>query len=112
MSRPCECRRAGSGPYDAGQCYLCWLAANVPEYAALYGEPPPADPQTPPPAPPPGGARRGRRGLGDDVAWLARVFRLDRLAKRRERRTGRPCGCGRRRRWLNRLPSVTRLWPF
>jgi hypothetical protein len=43
------------------------------------------------------------RGLGDTIAWVMAILRLDRLAHATARLLGREsCGCERRRQWLNR----------
>ena len=44
-------------------------------------------------------------GLGDVVAKVAKVTGAEALAKAYEKRTGRDCGCGKRREALNRV------WP-
>lgn len=43
------------------------------------------------------------RGLGDAIAVVARFTGLDRVAKLWERKTGKPCGCGKRQEKLNHL---------
>lgn len=80
MPRPCEC----------GRCRLCWLAANDPRYAALWGLPPPTG--TPP--------AEVRRGLGD---WVAAVLAFFGVTKERvAKATGKPaCGCAARQQRLN-----------
>jgi hypothetical protein len=47
--------------------------------------------------------RAPMRGLGDVVEWVARRTGLQWLAVWWERRTGKPCGCDRRREALNKL---------
>lgn len=37
MPRPCQCDRCDqAGPYDKGQCRLCWLFHNDPRYRQLW----------------------------------------------------------------------------
>ena len=103
MTRPCHCRRAAPGPFAAGQCYLCWLALNVPKYAALWGEPPPESPQEPlsktrpaattadPPAP----------GWGDRVEAALKLVGV--TPEKVSAWLGRPCGCAERKNRLNKL---------
>lgn len=55
MTRPCDCRKAGTGPHQPGWCYLCWLAANTAEYGPLWGG---ATPAAPAPIPKSGGRTR------------------------------------------------------
>lgn len=47
-------------------------------------------------------------GLGDSVARLASAIGADRLAALYERVSGHSCGCGWRRKFLNRLFPYTR----
>jgi hypothetical protein len=47
-------------------------------------------------------AQRGV-GLGDLVYWAARLTGLGALAKVKEKATGKPCGCNRRREKLNAI---------
>jgi hypothetical protein len=49
------------------------------------------------------------QGLGDTVADLTRITRVDQLAKLYEDVTGKPCGCDQRRALLNQiqLPSLS-----
>jgi hypothetical protein len=48
--------------------------------------------------------QQGPRGLGDTIARVTAILRLDRLAHAAARLLGREsCGCERRREWLNRM---------
>lgn len=42
-------------------------------------------------------------GLGDLIADLTRITGISALVKRREARTGKPCGCDARREKLNKI---------
>lgn len=42
-------------------------------------------------------------GLGDLIAGLTRITGISYLVKRREARTGKPCGCEARREKLNKI---------
>lgn len=44
---------------------------------------------------------KSSRGLGDTIAKFAEKTGLDKLAKRYEAKTGKPCGCKRRRDKMN-----------
>ena len=49
------------------------------------------------------GLKAGATGLGDVVADVTNITRIDRLAKMYEEITGKPCGCEERREKLNQL---------
>ena len=43
------------------------------------------------------------RGLGDKVNKVAKATGIEALAKKMEKKTGKPCGCGKRRAKLNKM---------
>jgi hypothetical protein len=48
-----------------------------------------------------------RRGLGDDVAFVAKSVRLDKAAKSLAKILGKEdCGCEERKKKLNKIPSL------
>jgi len=48
-----------------------------------------------------------RRGLGDDVAFIAKTIRLDKAAKTLAQLLGKEdCGCEERKQKLNKYPSI------
>lgn len=48
-----------------------------------------------------------RRGLGDDVEYIAKKFRLDKTARRFSSFLGEDdCGCEGRKEKLNKFPSI------
>ncbi len=48
-----------------------------------------------------------RRGLGDDVAFVAKSIRLDKAAKSLANILGKEdCGCEKRKKKLNKIPSL------
>lgn len=48
-----------------------------------------------------------RRGLGDDVAYVAKSIRLDKVAKFVANALGEEdCGCEERKQKLNKYPSI------
>ena len=108
-------REAREGPYDFGQCRLCWLALNEPERVlALIENRPHAEKAAAPVAPVttrwPWYWRllsllrtRADRGVGDTVARLLRYLGGERLKRWWKRRTKADCGCAGRQGRLNRL---------
>jgi len=46
------------------------------------------------------------RGFGDKVNRLAKATGIEAVAKRVEKKTGKPCGCGKRRAKLNKMFPV------
>ncbi len=47
--------------------------------------------------------RRKSRGFGDTVEKVAKFVGADKVAKKYEKVTGKPCGCSERRDKLNRI---------
>ena len=48
------------------------------------------------------------RGLGDVVEWIASVTGIKSAVERRARRTGKPCGCQKRKEALNKMVPFTK----
>lgn len=106
MKRLCECRtyRGPTEPWGPGNCYLCWLQDNHPD----YGGPVPtvAAPQSSWPLLARLAARfrsDSDKGLGDTVARNLHRFGAESLASLYKKITGADCGCADRQAALNRL---------
>ncbi len=55
------------------------------------------------PPPPPTPPRTRKTGLGDVVEMVARRTGIKRIVDWRSRKTGKPCGCQKRKQQLNNL---------
>lgn len=109
-------REARVGPYDFGQCRLCWLALNEPERVAALRENRPHAENAAAPVGPVKPARwpwcwrllallrtKADRGVGDTVARLLGYVGGERLKRWHRRLTKKDCGCQGRQGRLNRL---------
>jgi hypothetical protein len=43
------------------------------------------------------------RGIGDVIEWITKVTGIKSAVERRAKRTGKPCGCQKRKEALNKL---------